>query len=224
MLDVVPNHMAVSEENRWWADEALRVRVFDWDPESGWYRRFFTIDELAGVRVDDPEVFQLTQHKALELVAEGLVQGLRVDHPDGLADPRGYLERLRAEGVEHVWVEKILESGERLRDWPVEGTTGYEFANDVTALLVDPRGEEPLTRWYESLTGDARTFADVAAEAKLELARTDLAREFERLRSLLDRPDLEEAAASFERVPNIRRAVEWTRRGRRSPCCRVSPS
>jgi (1->4)-alpha-D-glucan 1-alpha-D-glucosylmutase len=197
VLDVVPNHMAVAEENRWWADEALRARVFDWDPESGWYRRFFTIDELAGVRVEEPDVFQLTQHKALELVAEGLVDGLRVDHPDGLADPRGYLERLRAEGVAHVWVEKILESGERLRDWPVEGTTGYEFANDVTALLVDPRGEEPLTRWYESLTGDGRTFADVAAEAKLELARMDLSREFERLRSLLDRPDLEAAAASF---------------------------
>ena len=116
VLDVVPNHMAASGENRWWADEKLRAKVFDWDPESGWYRRFFTIDELAGVRVEDPEIFELTQHKVLELVREGLVGGLRVDHPDGLADPRGYLERLRAEGIEHVWVEKILEPGERLRN------------------------------------------------------------------------------------------------------------
>ncbi len=196
VLDVVPNHMAVSGENRWWADETLRAKVFDWDPQDGWYRRFFTIDELAGVRVEDPEVFELTQHKTLELVREGLVDGLRVDHPDGLADPRGYLERLREEGARHVWVEKILEPGERLRDWPVEGTTGYEFANDVTALFVDPAGEEPLTRWYEESTGETRSFDAIADQAKLELARTDFAREFDRLRSLVDGP-LEEVAASL---------------------------
>ena len=196
VLDVVPNHMSASPENRWWADETLRARVFDWDAESGWHRRFFTIDELAGVRVEDPEVFELTQHKMLELVREGLVDGLRVDHPDGLADPRGYLERLREEGVPHVWVEKILEAGEELRDWPVEGTTGYEFANDVTALLVDPAGEEPLTRWYERATGDSRSFAEIADEAKLEVARSDFAREFERLRALVDGP-LEESAAAL---------------------------
>ena len=66
---------------------------------------------------------------------------MRVDHPDGLADPVEYLERLRAGGAERVWVEKILESGERLRDWPVCGTVGYEFLNDVCALFVDPAGE-----------------------------------------------------------------------------------
>jgi len=196
VLDVVPNHMAASAENRFWADEELRTKVFDFEPASGWYRRFFTIDELAGVRVEQPEVFELTQRKAIDLVREGLVDGLRVDHPDGLADPRGYLERLRDEGVEHVWVEKILEPGERLRDWPVEGTTGYEFANDVTALFVDPAGEEPLTRWYGESTGETRSFAAIADEAKLELARTDFTREFARLRSLVDGP-LEEAAAAL---------------------------
>jgi (1->4)-alpha-D-glucan 1-alpha-D-glucosylmutase len=182
VLDLVPNHMAVSDENPFWADPAQRAKVFDWDPATGWYRRFFTIDDLAGVRVEDPDVFELTHRKTLGLVADGLVDGLRIDHPDGLADPRGYLERLP---VEHVWVEKILEPGERLRDWPVAGTTGYEFANDVTALFVDPRGEEPLTRWYEGLTGDRRSFASVAAEAKLELARGDLRREVDKLYSLL---------------------------------------
>ncbi|HJV29093.1 MAG TPA: alpha-amylase family glycosyl hydrolase [Gaiellaceae bacterium] len=209
VLDVVPNHMAASAENRWWADEKLRAKVFDWDSESGWYRRFFTIDELAGVRVEDPEVFQLTQHKALELVREGLVDGLRVDHPDGLADPRSYLDRLRDEGVRHVWVEKIVEPGERLRDWPVEGTTGYEFANDVTALFVDPAGEEPLTRWYEESTGERRSFEAIADEAKLERARTDFTREFDRLRSLVAGP-LEEAAAA---LPVYRTYVEpWSGR------------
>ena len=206
ILDVVPNHMAASEENPYWRDPALRRRFFDWDPASGWYRRFFTIDELAGVRVEDPDVFAATHAKVFELLDDGLVQGLRVDHPDGLVDPRGYLERLRG----NVWVEKILEPGESLRDWPVEGTTGYEFANDVTALFVDPAGEEPLNSLYEELTGETRSFAQVAHEAKLELARTDFRREFERLRALLDHPGLEAAAAS---LPVYRTYVEpWSER------------
>jgi (1->4)-alpha-D-glucan 1-alpha-D-glucosylmutase len=126
LLDVVPNHMATNaEQNRFWGDPELRRRFFDWDEGSGWYRRFFDVGDLGGVRVEDEQVFETTHGKVLELVRDGLVQGLRIDHPDGLADPRGYLERLRDEGVGHVWVEKILEPGERLRDWPVEGTTGY---------------------------------------------------------------------------------------------------
>jgi len=199
ILDVVPNHMATSEdENRFWRDPELRARFFDWDRETGWYRRFFDIGELAGVRVEDPEVFDETHAKILDLVHAGLVDGLRIDHPDGLANPREYLDRLRERGVERIWVEKILEPGERLRaDWPVEGTTGYEFANDVTALFVDPAGEEPLTELYAELTGERRPFAEVAGEAKLEVARTTFAQEFERLRALLPYEGLEEAAASL---------------------------
>ena len=195
ILDVVPNHMAASDENPYWRDERLRARFFDYDPGTGWYRRFFTIDELAGVRAEESDVFETTHAKVFELADEGLVQGLRIDHPDGLADPRGYLERLRGRSV---WVEKILEPGERLREWPVEGTTGYEFANDVTALFVDPAGEEPLTELHAELTGETRSFAEVAHEAKLELARTDFQREFGKLRELLDHPGLEEAAASLQ--------------------------
>src|SRR3954453_18085176 len=176
ILDVVPNHMAASaEENQFWRDRELRARFFDWDPESGWYRRFFDVGELAGVRVEDPEVFEATHAKVLELVGDGLVDGLRIDHPDGLASPREYLERLRARGVDRVGVEKILEPGEPLRDWPVEGTTGYEFANDVTALFVDPAGEQPMTELYAEVTGERRAFAEVAHEAKLEVARTTFA-------------------------------------------------
>ena len=198
ILDIVPNHMATSEtENRFWADPELRAKVFDFDPRSGWYRRFFDVGELAGVRVEDPEVFEVTHAKVLELVADGLVGGLRIDHPDGLANPREYLERLRERGVSHIWIEKILEPGEPLRGWPVEGTTGYEFANDATALFVDPRGEEPLTELYAELTGERRSFAEIAQEAKLEVARTTFAQEFERLRALNDDPRLEEAAAGL---------------------------
>jgi (1->4)-alpha-D-glucan 1-alpha-D-glucosylmutase len=207
ILDVVPNHMAASEEeNPYWRDRELRARFFDWDPRDGWYRRFFDIGELAGVRVEDPDVFAETHRKVLELVAEGLVDGLRIDHPDGLANPREYLVRLQERGVRHVWVEKILEADESLRrDWPVEGTTGYEFANDVTALFVDPAGEEPLTELYAALTGERRSFHEVAHEAKLEVARTSFAREFERLRALHPASRLEEAAAA---LPVYRTYVE----------------
>ena len=198
VLDIVPNHMATSEEeNPFWRDLDLREKFFDWDPASGWYRRFFDIGELGGVRVEDPEVFDATHAKVLELVHEGLVDGLRIDHPDGLANPREYLDRLRERGAQHVWIEKILEPGERLRDWPVEGTTGYEFANDVTALFVDPSGEEPLTQLYAELTGERRSFADLASEAKLEVARTTFSQEFDRLRALYPHDALEESAASL---------------------------
>ena len=197
ILDIVPNHMATSEENRFWTDPGLRAKVFDFDPDSGWYRRFFDVGELGGVRVEDPEVFEVMHAKVLDLVHDGLVEGLRTDHPDGLSNPREYLERLRERGVAHVWVEKILEPGEPLRSWPVEGTTGYEFANDSTALFVDPGGEQPMTELYAELTGERRPFAEIAHEAKLEVARTTFAQEFERLRALNDDPRLEEAAAAL---------------------------
>jgi len=207
LLDVVPNHMAASEEeNRYWRDPELRRRFFDLDEETGRHRRFFDVGELAGVRVEDPEVFAVTHGVPLRLVREGLVHGLRIDHVDGLADPRGYLERLRAEGVEHVWLEKILEPGEQLRDWPVEGTTGYEFANDVQALFVDPGGERTLTE----LAGESRPWADVAFEAKLERAQTTFRPEVDRLRRLYDAPELERTLAS---LPVYRTYVEpWSGR------------
>jgi (1->4)-alpha-D-glucan 1-alpha-D-glucosylmutase len=197
LLDIVPNHMATSAENPFWQDEKLRAKYFDWDPATGWYRRFFDIGDLAGVRVEDPDVFKATHAKVLELVQDNLVDGLRIDHPDGLANPREYLDRLRNDGAEHVWVEKILEPGEELRDWPVQGTTGYEFANDVTALFVDPAGEEPMTALYEELTGERRGFAEIAHEAKLEVARTTFSQEFDRLRALYPHPRLEDAAAAL---------------------------
>ena len=119
---------------------------------------------------------------------EGLVDGLRIDHPDGLADPRG-LPRAAARrpGVEHVWVEKILEPGEQLRDWPVEGTAGYEFLNDVTALFVDPAGEAPLTELYARADRRARPFAEVAPRRSSSRRATTFAPEVERLRRELRR-------------------------------------
>jgi (1->4)-alpha-D-glucan 1-alpha-D-glucosylmutase len=213
VLDIVPNHMAVDEANRYWSDPGLREKFFDLDRVTGRHRRFFDVDHLAGVRQEDPEVFAQTHRLALELVRSGAVDGLRIDHPDGLADPAGYLARLRSEGVEHVWVEKILNSShppEKLRDWPVEGTVGYEFLNDVAALYVDPAGEAPLTDLWVEVSGDDRRFGEYAFEAKLEQARTTFAPEVERL--LRDAPErvtgLERALAS---LPVYRTYVEpWS--------------
>jgi (1->4)-alpha-D-glucan 1-alpha-D-glucosylmutase len=204
ILDIVPNHMGTGDENRWWADDAERVRVFDVDPETGHYRRFFDIDDLAGVRVEDPEVFELTHAKVLSLLEEGVIDGLRIDHPDGLADPAGYLERLAERGASRVWVEKILHPGEKLRDWPVSGTVGYEFLNDVQGLFVDPAGEETLTTLLHELTGEARSFEEVALEAQLEQARGTFSREVQRLARLHDPGDLEQALA---RLPVYRTYV-----------------
>ena len=203
ILDVVPNHMAASEENPYWADETLRRQFFDIDPATGRHRRFFDIDDLAGVRQEDPEVFERTHALVLSLVRRGLVDGLRVDHPDGLADPAQYLERLRSGGAERVWVEKILDPGERLRDWPVCGTVGYEFLNDACALFVDPAGEGVLTRLWESVSGDGRGFEDVAFEAKYEQARTTFRPEVERLARELDRNDGESVTTGVTESPTI---------------------
>jgi len=181
VLDMVPNHMAADDANRYWADPELRERFFDIDSASGRHRRFFDIDDLAGVRQEDPSVFEQTHELVLSLVREGLLDGLRIDHPDGLADPAEYFSRLRAAGAQRVWVEKILHPGERLRDWPVTGTVGYEFLADVTALFVDPAGEAPLTALWEEVSEDRRGFDEVALEAKLEQVRTTFRPELERL-------------------------------------------
>jgi (1->4)-alpha-D-glucan 1-alpha-D-glucosylmutase len=199
ILDIVPNHMATSDENPFWSDEELRKTFFDVDLRTGMHRRFFDVGELAGVRQEEEAVFETTHAKVLELVRDGLVDGVRIDHPDGLANPREYLDRLARAGVERVWVEKIVETGERLRDWPVQGTTGYEFANDSTALFVDPAAEQPFTELYAELTGEQRTFAEIAFEAKLEVATTLFEPELRRLHEDLDldTPNLALALASF---------------------------
>ncbi|HEY4278408.1 MAG TPA: malto-oligosyltrehalose synthase [Conexibacter sp.] len=211
VLDIVPNHMGVGDENPWWKDEALRAKLFDYDPADGWYRRFFDIDDLVGLRVEDPEVFAATHGKILQLVREGVIDGLRVDHPDGLADPAEYLRRLRDGGAEHVWVEKILSAEdprEQIPDWPVEGTVGYEFLVDTAALFIDPAGEPALTELYALLTGETRPFAEVAFEAQVELATTTFAREVARLEKLCDLPGIAEALAG---LPVYRTYVEPSR-------------
>jgi len=149
------------------------------------YRRFFAVSTLAGLRVEDPAVFDATHAEILRWAADGI----RVDHPDGLSDPGAYLARLRA-AAPSAWllVEKILEPGERLpRSWPVDGTTGYDALGEVCGLFVDPEGEETLSR----LAGSAK-LADVAYRSKVEVANTLLGPERDRLARLA--PEIPRAA------------------------------
>ena len=132
------------------------------------YRRFFDIHTLAALRMEDEVVFEDTHELVAGWLRAGVLDGLRIDHPDGLRDPDGYLRRLAALAPEAwVVVEKILESGERLPPaWPVAGTTGYDFANRATGVLVDPAGEEPLSTTYAQFTRVRAEWPDVVWEKK----------------------------------------------------------
>jgi (1->4)-alpha-D-glucan 1-alpha-D-glucosylmutase len=151
------------------------------------YRRFFDIETLAGLRVEDEAVFADTHRLILSLVADGTVDGLRVDHVDGLADPEGYLARLGdATGGAYVVVEKILQHGEHLpQTWAAAGTSGYDFLNETGGLFVDSGNETALRAAYTRFTGLHQDYAEVAHAAKLQIMREDLAAEVERLTGLL---------------------------------------
>ena len=164
------------------------------------WRRFFDINELGGLRVERPEVFEATHAKVFQLVGEGLIDGLRIDHVDGLADPRGYCRRLRRRveallpqrpeiaRIEHfsIHVEKILASGEQLHgDWMVDGTTGYEFMNQVSLLQHDPQGAAPLARLWNARSGRPAEFLQEARQARAQVLAGSLAGDFESVAQLL---------------------------------------
>lgn len=147
------------------------------------YRRFFNITDLVGLRVEDPAVFDIVHQLPLSLVRSGVVHGLRIDHVDGLVDPAAYLERLRS-AVGHevpVFVEKILEHGEELRPWPVEGTTGYERLNDINALFVDAAGYGAMEAELRARNLLAGTTGERVVAAKRQMIETSLATELDLL-------------------------------------------
>jgi (1->4)-alpha-D-glucan 1-alpha-D-glucosylmutase len=151
------------------------------------YRRFFAVTELAGLRVEQPAVFDDTHAEILRWVTDYGVSGIRIDHPDGLVDPGGYLDRLasRAPGT-WITVEKITEPGEALPvEWPVAGMTGYDALSEVNALLVDPAADGSMTQLYQELTGDLRNFADHIADGKRLIATTILQAEIRRMSRLI---------------------------------------
>ena len=146
------------------------------------YRRVVDVPELIALRMEDPAVFAESHELLLGLVEAGKVDGLRIDHPDGLRDPPGYFRRLPDV---YVVAEKILEADERLPpSWRVAGTTGYDFLNRVLGLFVDPAGEGPLTDLYRRFTGEEADFAAVAYEARQQVMRESLAADLDRLTAL----------------------------------------
>ncbi|HEU5170800.1 MAG TPA: malto-oligosyltrehalose synthase [Gemmatimonadales bacterium] len=158
------------------------------------YRRFFDVNDLVSLHMEDPEVFARTHALVLDWIRSGWVDGLRIDHPDGLLDPRGYFDRLAdaafpaAEGPKPVFAEKILSRGERLRDeWPVAGTTGYDFLNQVEALFLHPGGAAEIARDYRRLTRRPMGFAAVARGEKRRVLHAGLSAGVRRLASRLSR-------------------------------------
>ncbi|GAA0511497.1 malto-oligosyltrehalose synthase [Paractinoplanes deccanensis] len=156
------------------------------------YRRFFAIVDLAGLRVEDPRVFEATHAEILRWHREGIVDGIRVDHPDGLRDPGEYLERLH-EAAPGAWlvVEKILEPGEELPEWPVDGTTGYDALAEVGGVFVDTGTEAFFDTLDHHLTGSETSWQDMVHETKHKVATTLLAAELARMARLV--PEIEAA-------------------------------
>jgi (1->4)-alpha-D-glucan 1-alpha-D-glucosylmutase len=165
-------------------------------------RRFFTIDDLVAVRVEVPEVAEVVDSLPERVADHPGFGGLRIDHLDGLADPAGYLEQLRRRIGDHAWLvaEKILAPGESLpAGWPVDGTTGYEFARVVDHLVLDASAEPVLDDLWTSVTGEFRPFHEVEDEARREVLAEGL------------RPDVERtvavAARAFGHLEHLDRSV-----------------
>ena len=151
------------------------------------HRRFFDVDTLAGLRQERERVFRETHELVLSWSESGVVDGMRVDHPDGLRDPQQYLERLRA-AAPHAWivVEKILEPGERLRErWPVQGTTGYDFLELVGGLFVDGDGEGPLSDVYADFIGERLDYHEITHDTRYLVLSQTLGSDLNRLTALL---------------------------------------
>ncbi|HUG60428.1 MAG TPA: malto-oligosyltrehalose synthase, partial [Methylomirabilota bacterium] len=203
------------------------------------YRRFFNINELAGLRIEQEDLFDHAHALIFELMERGVLDGLRIDHIDGLLDPRAYCERLRAKAPRpfYLVVEKILADHERIRaDWAVDGTTGYEVANLLVGLLIDGGNTDRLTEVYREFTDENRSFQAIVRDSKLAIMDNEMASELNVLardaariaasnpmtadftRNVLHRA-LKEVVAAFpvyrtyvdggEIAPGDRRDLEW---------------
>lgn len=173
------------------------------------YRRFFDINTLAALRMDDRRVFNATHALIAELVKCGAIDGLRIDHPDGLYDPAQYIKRVQALFQDplsaetkpvYIVAEKILASHERLPEWSLHGTTGYEFGALITAWQVDHEAEAHMTRTYENFVGDTRSFEELVVASKKLVMKSALAAEIAVLAMQLDRiAQMDRHTADFTR-------------------------
>jgi (1->4)-alpha-D-glucan 1-alpha-D-glucosylmutase len=186
------------------------------------WRRFFDVTSLAGLRVELPQVFDATHATLFRLYGAGLIDGMRVDHIDGLADPRAYCRKLRRRleteaatrppdaptGPPYIVVEKILAGHERLpADWLTDGTTGYDFMDQVGALLHDPQGEAPLSALWTDLTGNTMDFEQEERAARRMTLRDALASELNATAAALHRLARRERATRDYTLTAIRRAL-----------------
>ncbi len=176
-------------------DQAYRLSFWRVAADEINYRRFFDVDELASIRIEDPAVFSTVHARILEGIRDGWITGLRVDHPDGLYDPTAYFNELQRAAQEaastgsfYVVAEKIMGREERPRlDWNVHGTTGYEFLNEVNGLFVEPQAKDAIYATYERFTGQLLPFTDLVYESKRLILRVSLASELNVLSQRLDR-------------------------------------
>jgi (1->4)-alpha-D-glucan 1-alpha-D-glucosylmutase len=176
------------------------------------YRRFFEIADLVGLKVESPRVFDEIHASVGKLIVAGSVNGLRLDHIDGLADPKAYLERLQRTFGEpeplYLIVEKILGPEEDLRsDWPVAGTTGYEFITALAGLLVDPRGEAGMTSAYDAFLNENIDYTALVVDAKRRTLTRNLAGELERLKDMAGALAVRHLATRDLGTDTLRRAI-----------------
>ncbi|MEO8043960.1 MAG: malto-oligosyltrehalose synthase, partial [Spartobacteria bacterium] len=182
-------------------DQAYRLAFWRVAAEEINYRRFFDVNDLAAIRMELPEVFEAAHTLVLQLVESGAVTGLRIDHPDGLYLPREYFEKLQRRSAEklqislpkderaiYVVVEKILSGDEQLRsDWPVHGTTGYDFMNDAIGVLVDTGAERAITAAFQKFIGHTTHFGHLVYAKKRLVMRLSLANDVNVLGAMFDR-------------------------------------
>ncbi|HXT13558.1 MAG TPA: malto-oligosyltrehalose synthase [Candidatus Angelobacter sp.] len=146
------------------------------------YRRFFDVTEMVALKMELPEVFRETHRLIFEWLNAGKITGLRIDHPDGLWNPKEYLERLQKEGPRYILVEKILSGNEPLpADWPVDGTTGYDFLNRMNGLFVDGANADALEAFYREFTGCNTTFEQIVYESRKQVLERSFASELNSL-------------------------------------------
>lgn len=197
--------------------ERQHYRVASWRTAAddiNW-RRFFDINELGALRVEHRQVFEQTHAKVFELIERGLIDGLRIDHIDGLANPRAYCSRLRrrirqlrGDAPFPIFVEKILGAGEQLpQQWPVDGSTGYEFMNQVSLLQHDPHGELPLSELWQTLSGRPAAFEEEIQQARRLVLEGSLAGDLEEVAQRLLHVARHDIATRDLTLGAIRRAL-----------------
>jgi len=162
------------------------------------YRRFFNINDLIAIRIEDADLFQVYHQLVFKLIEKGQVQGIRIDHPDGLYNPKEYFDKIRSKTGLLMWVEKILDMNEHLpKNWKVDGTVGYEFLNTLSGAFVEKNNEKQMTQIYQDFTCDQTSFAEINYKRRKSYILQNMGSETRYLASLLARVEeknnLEEA-------------------------------